>query len=163
MFFDNPRGNRKPEAGARLFGGKKGIEQALFDLRGNTRSGIAHIEDHNIPGPVAETRCVEARPQSYSAVLAYALGCILDEVDEHLLNLLGIDANLGSYGVFTCKTNVGFRKLRVKKRLNFSQNLARRNGDKLRFRRPGKKEDIPHDAFQTADFIGDDLGIFVLG
>src|SRR5579875_1748876 len=35
VFFDNARGNGQPQAGAGIFGGEKGIEEAFLDLRGN--------------------------------------------------------------------------------------------------------------------------------
>src|SRR4051812_5596278 len=90
VLFDNPGGNRKAEASSGFFGCEEWIEKTLFDFGRNSCASVADIENDHIPETVTQPRGVAARAQSHGTIAADALGGILNEVDQDLLDLLGI-------------------------------------------------------------------------
>lgn len=163
MFFNNSRGNGKPQASPCFLRAEEWIEEALLDFGGDTRAGVADIQNDYVASTIAKTARVEAGAQSYSAVSADALGGVLDEIDEHLLDLLGIDTDRGRNRVFARELNIRFFELRPKKCLDLIEELGGRRIHQMRFGRPGEKQDISDDTFEAINLIGNNLGIFMLG
>ena len=64
--------------------------------------------------------------------LADAFRRVLHQVDEHLLDLLRIGANLRSDRVFERKRDVGFLEFRRQQRLDLAQRFLRLDRDKMR-------------------------------
>jgi len=45
MFFNDARRDREAQAGAGLFGGKKWVEEACHELRGDSHAVVAYFHD----------------------------------------------------------------------------------------------------------------------
>ena len=134
-----------------------------MDFRRDAFAGIGDFENRDLGWLIGKTFGAQPKAQSNIAVLANALGGILDEVDQRLFDLLRIDPDFGRDRIFITKANVGLRQLRSKKLLYFAQRLVCRHRNQFGLRWPGEQEHIFDNPLQAADFLRDDLGIFKLG
>src|ERR1035437_4708278 len=91
VFFDNARGNGKAEPGARVLGGEEWIEQPLFHIRRDAFAGIGHFQDDHLADAVGEALVIEPGAQGDLAIVADAVRSVLDEIDQDLLTLLGVN------------------------------------------------------------------------
>src|ERR1041385_7267088 len=112
VLFDDSRGDRKAKARAGFLGRKEWIEEPLLDLGRDSFAGIRDLENDHSIGMVAQAPGVLASAQGNHAVGPNAVGGILDEIDQHLLDLGGIDANGGADGAIQLNTDAGFFEIR---------------------------------------------------
>ena len=106
---------------------------------------------------------VESGAQRDVAIVSDAVGRILDQVDEHLFDLLGIDPNPRIRAIQERNSNVQFAQLRSQERLHLAQRLVGVHQFELRFRGSCEREEVAHDPFEAANFPADEFGVLVLG
>ena len=99
VLFDNSRGDGKAQASARVLGGEEGIEQALLHFRRDAFAGVGDFEDDHVGDTIGEALVIEPGAQGDLAVLADAVSGVLDEIDQHLLDLLRVDLDGRGDGV----------------------------------------------------------------
>ena len=96
------------------------------------------------------------------AVLADAVGGVLNQVDQHLLDLLRVNLNAARRRIPRRRAGCwpfrswGLRSVWTWRKGSSAETVAR-----SRLGGPGEEQDIFDDAFEPADFVGDDLGVGV--
>src|SRR5881394_820875 len=90
MAIDNPRRDRQTQAGPSLPGAEKRIEQSPLDFRANAGSVVFDFDDGDFGLGSLENAASVSSPQRDETVAADALSRILNQIDQHLLELLRI-------------------------------------------------------------------------
>src|SRR5258707_11209287 len=83
VFLDNARGDGKAQSSAGVLGGEKRVEQSLFDLGSDAFAGVGDLKDHDLGRTIGQPFGVGERAQGYRATMAYAVGGVLDEIDQN--------------------------------------------------------------------------------
>ena len=154
VLLDNSRRDGKAQSRSAFLGGEEGIKQALLHLSRNPFSGVGNFQNRGI-GFVVDAQ------RDYSFV-PDAVRRVLNQVDQHLFDLLGVRAHPGSFGRLQLQLDRGLFQLRLQQVMNFLQDPLRRDGNQFRLGRAGKLEEILDDPLQAADFIGNYEGVFVV-
>src|SRR5262249_1929146 len=98
MFFNDAGGNGEAQACAGFLGREERIEEAFLHFWRNAATGIGHFKDDHIDLHAGKALAVQPGAQGHHAIATDRIGCILDEIDEDLFDLLGIGANQGGRG-----------------------------------------------------------------
>src|ERR1051325_8174016 len=111
MFFNNASSDRQAPPGPCLFGGKEGVEKTLLNVQGDAFAGVDYLQnDYGSRATRLRSGATKARqaPQGHhgarrtfrasraernGAVLSNTFRRVLDEVDQHLLDLLRVNPN----------------------------------------------------------------------
>src|SRR3989442_4810600 len=104
MFFNNARRDRQAKPGAGLFGGKERVEETLLNFQGDALAGVNHFQNDYGSGVTrlrSEAMARQARQghqrasrtQCNRAVPANTFSRVLNEVDQHLFDLLRVNSN----------------------------------------------------------------------
>ena len=92
---------------------------------------------------------IEPGAQGDLAVLADAVGGVLDEIDQHLLDLLRVNAELERRTASSEREpDVGLFQLRLEQRLDLAQRLIGGHGRQVRIGGPREQEHVLDDAFR---------------
>src|SRR5438874_13489173 len=93
MFFNNTRRDRQAKSGAGLFGGKEWVEETLLYFQGNTLAGVNHLQNDYGSGVTRQGHQGASRTQCDRAVPPNAFRRVLNEVNQHLFDLLRVNSN----------------------------------------------------------------------
>ena len=104
MFFNNARRDRQAQPGAGLFGGKEWVEETFLNFQGDTLAGVDHFQNDygnsaTCLRPSAKARQARqghqgaSRTQCDCAVPSNAFRRVLNEVNQHLFDLLRVNSN----------------------------------------------------------------------
>src|ERR1051326_376646 len=162
VFFDDTRGDGESKAGAGWFGGEERIEEPLFNFGTDAFAGIGDFEDDDVGFAVSQALAIFPRAHRDCAAAADAVRGVLNQIDEHLLNLrgVGIDARLRI--IFQHKLNAISRQLGSKQVLDFVKRKANGDGRERRFGGTRELEEVIDHAFKADEFAFNDLSVSVL-
>ena len=163
VFFDDARGDGQAQAGAFLFGGEEGVEHPLPHLGHDALAGVAHLEDDHRVGAPRGARGARADAQGDRAAGFHALDPVLNQVDEHLLDLVRVHPQPDIGHGLEVEPDGGLLQLGSKQRAHAGEQAVGRDGEEPRFGRARELEEILHDPFQAQDFVADHLGVLVRG
>src|SRR6266480_2002548 len=93
MFFNNARRNGQTQPGAGLFGGKERVKKALLNLPGNALAGVNHLQNGYGSGVTRQWHQGASGTQRNRAAAFDTFRRVLDEVNQHLFDLFGVDSN----------------------------------------------------------------------
>ena len=94
MPVDNPSRDRQSQARAVFARAKKRFEQSALGFRGNAWPIILDLDEGDIALVSFEKNAVVTSAQDDDTLANHALGCILNQIDEDLLELLPVTAKL---------------------------------------------------------------------
>ena len=90
MVLNDTRRDGQPQSRAGVLGGKERVEQALFDFGRNAFAGVRDFKDDDVRLAVGKRFPVPPGAQRDCAVVGDAVGGVLHEIDQHLLDLRGV-------------------------------------------------------------------------
>src|SRR5437667_12563648 len=93
MFFNNARRNRQAQSGAGLLGGKKRVEKPLLNFQGDTLAGVNYLQNDYGSGVTRQGHQGASCTQRNRAVPPNTFRRVLNEVNQHLFNLLRVNSN----------------------------------------------------------------------
>src|SRR5438552_5677879 len=93
MFFNNARRDRKAQPRAGLFGGKERVEKPLLNFQGDTLAGVNYLQNDYGSGLTRQGHHGASRTQGNRAVPSDTFRGVLDEVNQHLFDLLRVNSN----------------------------------------------------------------------
>ena len=137
VFFDNARRDGQAQAGAVFFGGEERVEHPLLDLRRNAFAGVGHLQDRPRRAGRSARRLSIAGATRRVMVpsLADAVGGVLNQVDQHLFDLLRVDADPGRRGDLPATSRMlDFSNCGREQCLHLAQRLVGGHGRQLRVR-----------------------------
>src|ERR1051325_972159 len=94
MLLNDPGRNGQPQPAALGFRAEKRIEDPLLNLRGNAAAVVLDLNERYGPRFAVVWPGGRFGAQGDDSVAGDAFGCVLDEVDEHLLELLRVRAEM---------------------------------------------------------------------
>src|SRR5947199_9898571 len=93
MLLDNARRNRQAQPGAGLFGGEERVEEALLYFQRDTLAGVNHLQNDHGSGVTLQGHLSASRAECKRAVPSDAFRRVLNDVDQHLFDLLWVNSN----------------------------------------------------------------------
>jgi hypothetical protein len=142
VLFHDARGDRQAKARPPLFGGEKGVEQPLADLGGDALAGVGHFEDDDLGFVLGERQPIASRPQGDRAIVADALGGILHQIDQDLLDLAQVGPDLTGDRGREIEPDPGLGQLARKKPMDFGERQMGGDEGEFGLVRPGEMEEL---------------------
>ena len=160
MFLNNPGGDGQAQASPAFFGREERIKKALLDGRRNASAGICD-GDYSCWERAIVTVGLD-QPQGDGAVPANAVSRVLDQVNQDLLELLGVGLNPDWLLNIPLQLNGRRFQFRLHERIDFIQYSLRRNAHQLGLGWPGKLKEIFDNPVKAIEFLADDPRVFIL-
>jgi hypothetical protein len=143
MFFHDAGGNGQAEAGAGVFGRKERVEDSLGDFRGNAPSRVADFEnDGRDSGGRLLAGIQGASVEGNRSILPDAIGGVLDEVDQDLLDLLSVRGDGQSRFSLGAQRDAARGEFHLEQLADVRQETFDRDLSDFRIGRPGELEEI---------------------
>lgn len=163
MFIDDASGDGKAEAGPGFLGGKERVKEAGLDFARDPFAGVDDLENDGWGGFFGGRHEGAAGVEGDGAIMTDAFGGILNEVNEDLFELLGIDADPEGAGGREMELDGVFLELSRQETFDPGEKVGGEDGDGAGFGGACEMEHFAHDAIEALDFLVDDGGVFVFG
>jgi hypothetical protein len=108
VLLDDGRRNAESQAGAGFLGGKERIKEPLLDLGDDAAAIVGNFEDDDVGFFGADPLPIRPGAQLNHPMLPDGVGCILDQIDEDLLDLGLIHGDAQGGAVLRGEAGYGF-------------------------------------------------------
>ena len=163
MAIDNPRRNRQTQAGPSLLGAEKRIKQPALNFRANAGSVVFDFDDGDVGLGSFESGTPVSSAQRDEAVAANALRRILNQVDQHLLELLRVAVEPRLPLRLACQPDRLPLQLGRHQFADLVEQQLGSHEDKIRRSGPRQLDKILEDLIDPANLIPDDSRVFMFG